>query len=538
MQLKPTRSAMPGIVLALITTMVSLAMPIDARQRPQLVVGVMIDGLDAKYIDMLRDQFGHDGFNRLLREGVVIPNADYGTNVDATAASAMAMTGASPSTTSVTGKFIYDSHAQRRVPAMNDPQAMGNYTPQTYSPRSLGVSTLADELIIAGDGLGRVYAIAPEPAQAVIMAGHAANAAIWLDENTGNWATSTYYKDFPKYVSHRNRLKPLSARIDTMQWTPLRQPEAYTTIPEYVARHPFKHSLSRTEALGYGKFLESPRVNAEITDLAGELINNLRLGANPSQGVDMLNVAYTLQPYPYTRGSDSRYEVTDSYLRLDQDLARLFARADSMAGKGGTVFFVAATPPSGRSRRDDEKWNIPYGEFSTKKAKSLLNMYLIARYGNGEWIKGYYNDQFFLNNKLIDDRGLDPHTVRLEAAAFLEKMSGVDRVHTVDEILAGRGDSHFEALQRNTHAASSGDLFVEITPGWETVDDILTPANSHRVHYVKRVAPATAPLFIMAPDVPAQTIDTPVDIRVVAPTVARILRIRSPNAAALPGLVL
>ena len=94
---------MPGIFLALITSVVGMALPVDAQVRPQLVVGVMIDGLDQQYIDMLRSQFGAAGFNRLLREGVVIANADYGTNVDATAAAAMIMTGASPSTTSGTG---------------------------------------------------------------------------------------------------------------------------------------------------------------------------------------------------------------------------------------------------------------------------------------------------------------------------------------------------------------------------------------------------------------------------------------------------
>ena len=79
---------------------------------------------------------------------------------------------------------------------------------------------------------------------------------------------------------------------------------------------------------------------------------------------------------------------------------------------------------------------------------------------------------------------------------------------------------------------------MEVAPGWETVDDILVPASEKRVHYVKRLAPATAPLFIMAPDVDARTIDTPVDIRVVAPTITRLLRIRSPNAASFAGLEL
>lgn len=72
-KLKNSRYTMPGIFLALITSVVSMAMPVSAGVRPQLVVGVVIDGLDKQYLDMLREQFGNDGFNRLMRDGVVIP---------------------------------------------------------------------------------------------------------------------------------------------------------------------------------------------------------------------------------------------------------------------------------------------------------------------------------------------------------------------------------------------------------------------------------------------------------------------------------
>ena len=79
---------------------------------------------------------------------------------------------------------------------------------------------------------------------------------------------------------------------------------------------------------------------------------------------------------------------------------------------------------------------------------------------------------------------------------------------------------------------------MEVDPGWEVVDDIVTPAREDRVRYVKRISAATAPVFILAPGVDSRLIDTPVDVRTVAPTVARLLRIRSPNGAALPAIIL
>ena len=62
--------------------------------RPKIVVGIVVDGLHQEYIDLLRGDFGQDGFNRLLNNGIVFENVDYGPGLDATAATAVLMTGA------------------------------------------------------------------------------------------------------------------------------------------------------------------------------------------------------------------------------------------------------------------------------------------------------------------------------------------------------------------------------------------------------------------------------------------------------------
>lgn len=525
---------MPRLLIAFLTSMVGFAMPLRA-DRPRLVVGIVIDGLEEQYIDMLKEHFGKGGFNRLLREGAVISSVDYGTNIDGVASSAMLMTGAAPAVNSVAGSMVYDPTAMRAAAAMFDTEVLGHSTNTPYSPKSLAVSTVSDEARIASGGIGRVFGIATDPAQAVILAGHSGNAALWLDQKTGAWASSTYYKEIPSSIAYRNRLRPLSLRLDTIQWAPLKGSESYS-LPEHLTHYPFRYAFGGGNPNRYAMFAASPMANTEITDLAGELIEELQLGTQSE--TDVINIAYSLKPYDFTTNTDNRYELIDSYLRLDRDIERIINKAQDKAGDDNTLFFIAATPASSVSRRDDERWLIPYGEFSTKKAKSLLNMFLIAKFGNGDWIQGYFNNQFFLNHKLINDLGLDGNAVRTEAAAFLEKMSGVSRVITIDEVLGGRGDERLEALQRNTPADTAGDLFVEITPGWEVVDDIYSPAAENRIHYVNRYASATAPLYILSSEIVPQTISATVDARAIAPTIARQLRIRSPNAASFPALQL
>lgn len=524
------------LAIVLLTSMVSMVLPAAGQNaRPRLVVGIVVEGLCSDHINSLRDHFGEGGFKRLMRDGVIIANADYGSSVDPTAATAMIITGAAPSVNGIGSAFIYDVAGQRSVPALEDQTSIGNYTTETYSPRNLLVSTLADEVRIAGGGVTNVYAIAPDPQMAVILGGHAANCAVWLNDKTGNWATTTFYKDIPTFISGRNRLAPLSSRLDTITWTPAIPMVDYPDLPDHLKHYPFRYVFPRGNDDRYVMFKNSAPVNAEVTSIATDFINTLGLGKH--DGVDMLNISYTLNPFDFSKNPDNRLELMDSYIRLDRNLEQLFRTIDSATG-GNALVFLAATPPQTTVRRDDERWNIPYGEFSTRKAGSLLNMYLMAVYGTGEWVSGFYNGQLFLNSQLIKDRNLDIKAVRDEAASFIARMSGVKDVFTIDRILSGDAGDKAEALKRNTHLASAGDLLINVIPGWEIIDDYALGKSIPSSNHVERIAATTAPAFILAPGINPKRFDIPVDVRVIAPTVARLLRIRSPNAAAMPALQL
>ncbi len=525
---------MPRLMLALIASMITMSLPASSPERARLVVGIMVDGLDNDCLELLQSRFGSGGLNRLSHDGVVILNADYGTPLDAAAATAMFVTGASPSISGIPGERIYNREKLRTEEIFIDPSTLGNFTGATYSPARLLTSTLSDEARIAAGGINAVYAIAADPAQAIILAGHSANCGIWLDSRTGNWASSTFYKEMPTAVSARNRLKPLSMRLDTMSWTPALQPSQYPDLPDHLGHYPFRYVFPHGNAGRFEMFAQSALINTEITDIAIDLLNGLSLGSH--EGVDVLNLSYNLTPYPYTKGTDSRFEQMDSYIRLDRQLERLFNAVDGRLGKDKALIVLAGTPRSNSRRRDDERWNIPYGEFSTRKAISLLNLYLMALHGNGDYVEAYHDGAFYLNHKLIKEKSLDLGDLRRESAEFLVRMHGVRTAYTLDDIISRRAGDNPDALRRNTHIASAGDIVITLLPGFDLIDDSCTPASSGRVQQTLVQAAPVAPVFILAPDVDPRTIDTPTDIRVVAPTVARLLRIRSPNGAALAPL--
>ena len=151
----------------------------------------------------------------------------------------------------------------------------------------------------------------------------------------------------------------------------------------------------------------------------------------------------------------------------------------------------------------------------------------------------YHKVHIYLNQNLLKEMKLDVAAVRSAAATFMARMTGIDRVFTIDEIIAGTAGQNAEAIRRNTVTATAGDLLIQPSPGFEVVDDYnaVSPQAAH-TGMVHTGATTTAPVYIFGPAVAPRTLEGVVDARAIAPSVARILRIRSPNGAAMAPLKL
>lgn len=538
--MKPLHRPLTTSVVALLVATATLSAVAQARrqpdgtrpQRPSLVVGIVVEGLSMDYLELLKPEFTDGGLRRLMDAGITISDLDYGTGLDGAAATAVVFTGTSPSVNGIPSRTVYDPETRRVVSAVNDPATIGNFTDETLSPKALTASTLADELRIDAGGLGYVYAIAPNAPEAIIMGGHAGNSAFWVNDVTGKWSTTTYYKDLPTPPQTINHREPTDSRLDTLQWTPIISVDRLPDLPGYKKLYPFRHTFPRQNANRYVAYKNSPAVNTDITRLASDYIGILNLGKRDN--IDMLNLGYSVQPFIHGRDADNRPETMDAYLRLDRNLASLFDAIDAKGpGMDHTLVFIAGTPLTNRTRRDDEKWGTPFGEFSSRKAVSLLNMYLMALYGNGEWVSGYHNGQIYLNHKLIKERDKNLSEIRGESARFLTRMSGVTSAWTIDDVIDRRATERPDAMRRNTPVQTAGDVIVSIAPGWQETDD---DSDMERPQTTLRAATTVAPAFILAPGEAPRTIGGAVDARVLAPTVAGMLRIRSPNGASLPRL--
>lgn len=497
----------------------------SVEKAPKLVVGITVEGMSEEYIDLLRELFGDNGFNYILANAVTLTDVDYGSLLDGPSYNSIIHTGASPAVNGIPSEYIYNPTTHRAVPTLNSeaPSAAD----ENYSPSRILASTLADEVKIHGDGLGQVHSIAASPAMAITAGGHTPNSTYWINDISGKWTTSTYYHDRPTFIQYRNRMTPVSAKLDTLTWSPTLNISNYPALSSIKKEFPFKVRFLYGDSDRYTRYKSSPVVNDEITDLAIEYIDKLDLGKHEEP--DMLNIGYTLQPFPYSNDQNERAQTLDGYLRFDKNLDRLFSAIDRGPGLDRTLFFIVGTPLSSRSRKEDERWRIPTGEFSTKKAISLLNLYLINKYGNGDWITGYNNGYFYLNPNAASTHGADLADVRTDAVSFLRRMSGIAYAYSIDDIIDGKVNEDI-IKPRNVRIDAVGDIFISVLPGWEvTEENPVIPAGNQ----IYRLGSATAPAYILYPKLEKNTVSSVVDARAIAPTIASIMRIRPPNGATL-----
>ena len=79
-------------------------------------------------------------------------------------------------------------------------------------------------------------------------------------------------------------------------------------------------------------------------------------------------------------------------------------------------------------------------------------------------------------------------------------------------------------LRNSFNQMRSGDIFIEVSPGWKMVNEETYEQTLERASYVG------FPLFFFGCNVRPETVKVPVTVDCIAPTVARFMRIRAPNA--------
>jgi len=513
--------------LVAVLTVASLQSQTTLRETPKLVIGITIDQLRGDYIELFQKTFTERGFKRLLNEGLVYQNMSFDfPNLNEASSIATIYTGTLPFRHGITDSKIYLSNKGMDVAIFQDDKFLGNYTSDKLSPARLNTGTITDELKTASQGNSDIYTFAPNSFQAIVTAGHFGDGAYWVEDYTGKWATSTYYKDLYWTVEQDNKRNVFSNQSSSLTWQPLLPVEQYNAFPYRDPSKIFSYQYGQyTNPYPYLK--QSPYVNENITQTALTLLQRNEMGKRMSP--DFLALTYYAGDYSSTSKGDYSLEVQDIYARLDRELAALFDQVEKTVGLQNTLIFVTSTGYYDSNSRYPDNLKTEPGTFYPKRCEALLNMYLMAVYGKEQWVERYHNRQIYLNRKLIESKGISLEEIQNKAAEFIVQFTGVQDAVTSLQLLTGKASSEMMPYRNALNKEQSGDIFMEIQPGYQIVyEENNGSQTSTKIH---RSVAITCPVIFFGNNIKPTKVKRTIRATEIAPTVCRLLRIRAPNAA-------
>ena len=496
---------------------------------PRLVVNITIDQLRTDYMEAFSPLYGSGGFKKLFENSRVYTQAQYpSSRLDRASAVATVSTGATPYDNGIVGIQWLDRETLRPVMAVDDNDCEGVMTLDKYSPRRLAVSTIGDELKVATSGKSIVYAIAPFGEEALFGAGHAADGAFWIDNLTGQWCSSSYYStELPAWVRSFNSGNSLSTKLKNYSWTPSSDIVGnFNYFLSGAVSKPFSHKFEGTSR--YRQFKECGAINDEITNAVLACLNGTQIGAD--EITDYLSITLHAGNYKNLSGPESPMELQDTYVRIDNALSKVISAVEKKTGANNTLFVITSTGYTNSAAQNLDKYRIPSGTFNISRTSALLNMYLVALFGQGQYVEACHGAEIYLNHKLIEEKQLSLSQILQHCEGFLIDISGIKDVYTSTRLQLGAWTPGISKIRNGYNPKCSGDILLEIAPGWNLIND-----NTKEVSYCSE-AYVNFPIFLYGYNIKAEKITTPVSVERIAPTLSSCMRIRAPNACSAAPL--
>ncbi len=516
-----------------------------AAEQPRLLVNIVVSSMQADDLERYADNMTNGGFKRLLNGGVYFSNASYDYMQTTTPVSlATIATGAMPSTHGVVADGWFDYVANKRISLIDDSKEQSvNYSggTGTYSPRNLSAQTLSD-VLAHNNEQSRIASIAIDPLSAIVMAGHKGD-VYWMETLHTDWTTSTYYnKELPAWVSEYNRSdKNMEHKIK--RWSLLFPYDNYRNTQVSCIEGLQSKKNKRIDFMGdansnikltlsddYDQMCYTPAGNSAVLAFAKQLISTNGMGAD--ENPDILNIVLDTPRKISERFGPESVEYEDMLYRLDRDLETFLSFVMAQVSDQKHVV-VTITSDHGTSPSFNSP-NLEQERFNVRQAEVIINAFIGAKHGNGEWVLGCIDRSIYLNHNLIDEKGLSLTDMQKDIATFAMQLRGVSHAIAADALRSSFfGSGYGRKIQNGFYPRRSGDVILNLMPGWIVEQEQTRSASGSLYRYDTHV-----PLIIWGGGLNAQKRHDKVDMTSLAATQALMLGISIPSAAEGDELIL
>jgi len=347
--------------------------------KPKLIVMVVIDQFRGDYLNRHQADFKGRGFNLFMKEGAWFTDCYYNyANTKTAPGHSTIGTGAYTDGHGIDSNEWWDASRSydAEVSSVQDeryqlvdlphdsiPANIPGAAPWATnfvvgaSPLNLRASTLGDELRLATQGRARVYGVSLKDRAAILPVGQSANGAYWIDTNSGQFTTSTYYmQHLPAWATAFNQ----SGRIAQAEHEA--NADGTTNFYDMVGR--------------------TPAANTYELDFAKALITGEKLGQNGVTDELVISLsANDIQGHQF--GPDSDFE-NQMIMALDQELDSFNTWLDRTVGLDSV--WMALTADHGIAPVPGEAAKLGMNAVAVKMDQLYLkvNEGLNKKFGHGE----------------------------------------------------------------------------------------------------------------------------------------------------------
>jgi predicted AlkP superfamily pyrophosphatase or phosphodiesterase len=494
---------------------------------PRLVVVISVDQMRNDYLERFGSYFGEGGFDRLKRQGIRFNNAKYHYVPTYTGPGhACISTGSFPMYHGIVANDWFNRKEQKSVYCVADPFAKtvgSNSTAGQMSPRNLWATTLGDELKLAYSESKNV-AVAIKDRSAILMAGHYSDGVYWLDPANGHFISSSFYTmSLPDWVEkfnqsnqkdkELNRAWELDKKLIPFSHLDNRSEEASLPGEESPV---FPHNNPKSSSqLGYQRLKYLPAGNTLTIDFALEMIRQEKLGLDDNP--DLLNISFSQPDILGHQFGIRSLEVADTYIKLDQNIAKLFGYLDQNIGAEHWVVVLTSDHGAAENPKHAQSLKIPGGVISEQFKEELEHKVP----GSSAYIEAVQN----LNVYLSPDC---PSDFQQKIREAMRELDGILDVYSLDNLYPLLTLNHGPGmLAKGLNPERSGNLIGLTKPGFmEGLGAAKGTTHGSAYAYDTHV-----PLLFYGSIFKPHFHYQEVGVEDIAPTLSQLLGIPAPNAS-------
>lgn len=476
----------------------------EFSKRPKLVVMIVIDQFRADYLTRFQNQFlpaeknqKLGGFKFLMDKSAYFPFAQYDVFQNMTCPGhAMISTGSRPYLNGIALNDYYDRQENKIVYCVDDDK-------DDVSPRRLNSTTFGDEIKNAGVK-SKIFSLALKDRSAVMLGGHRADLALWMDYKNFQWRTSSFYaQDLPAW------LKIFNQKIGAMK-------------NDEVIFQDKKVKLFSRQGLSIQYGIDQSFLLAE------EIIKNEKLGQTSNLDVLALSLS-THDMLGHFLGPNAS-ELEKLTLYEDQRLSQFLNTLKKQLGSLKDVEIVL-TADHGVAPTVDYAQKA---KFSSDKLDYLqlykkINERLDEKFGSVKksWIAASKTFHFYFDQSLLKEKKLNSSEVEIEAKKALEGLAGVHMVLLRSDLLKGvfpPGELG-EQVKRQFAPGISGDFIIVPKTFFMEKDDNTT------THMTGYSYDRTVPVIFFGAKFKPGVYSTPAKVIDIAPTLNFSLGVLPPASS-------